>query len=72
MTEDQGDQSYATETVNITLYIEPELRPQTVFVTEAFNTAVIDTACTKTVCGSKWLRQFVESLDNDSRENELY
>ena len=70
LTEDQGDESYSTETVNITLFLssKPNLSPQSVFVAEAFNTAVIDTACTKTVCGSNWLYQFVESLDDESQK----
>ncbi|CAC5379710.1 unnamed protein product [Mytilus coruscus] len=52
------------ETVNITLLTSAqEFKPLTVFVAEAYNAAVIDTACSKTVCGSKWLYEFVESLD---------
>ena len=48
VTEDQDDQLPISETVNITLYLEPKpgLSPQSVFVTETYNTAVIDTACT--------------------------
>ena len=69
LTEGQREQVYETESVNITLFIkQPVLSPQTVFVTETYNTAVIDTACTKTVCGSKWLQQFVESLDEMSQK----
>lgn len=47
------------ETVNITLFTSTpeELQPLSVFVAEAYNAAVIDTACTKTVCGSKWLHR---------------
>ena len=65
LTEDQEDEP---ETVNITLFLSStnNLSPQSVFVAEAFNTAVIDTACTKTVCGSNWLHQYVDSLDEKS------
>ena len=70
LTENHEDESTTTETVNITLYLssQPNLSPQSVFVAEAFNTAVIDTACTKTVCGSNWLHQYVESLDDESQK----
>ncbi|CAC5417756.1 unnamed protein product [Mytilus coruscus] len=49
--------------VNLTEHETQEFKPLTVFVAEAYNAAVIDTACSKTVCGSKWLYEFVESLD---------
>ena len=67
LTEDQEDEP---ETVNITLFLSStnNLSPQSVFVAEAFNTAVIDTACTKTVCGSNWLHQYVDSLDEKSQK----
>ena len=68
-TEDQGEHLSETESVNITLFIkqQPVLSPQTVFVTETYNTAVIDTACTKTVCGSKWFYKLFDSLDEMSQ-----
>ena len=34
-----------------------------VFVSESFDSAVIDTACTSTVCGRKWLDRYVSSLE---------
>ena len=68
LTEDQNELS-ETESVKLTLMTQKlVLSPQEVFVTEAYNTAVIDTACTKTVCGSKWLHQFVESLGEKSQK----
>ncbi|CAC5376987.1 unnamed protein product [Mytilus coruscus] len=64
LTEHESDES--NETLNITLFTSAqEFKPLTVFVAEAYNAAVIDTACSKTVCGSKWLYEFVESLDPD-------
>ena len=39
---------------------QDKLKPQTVFVAEAYNAAVIDTACSKTVCESKWLNKFID------------
>ena len=69
LTEDQSEQFSETESVKLTLLTQKlVLSPQEVFVTEAYNTAVIDTACTKTVCGSKWLYKFVESLDEKSQK----
>ncbi|VDI33647.1 Hypothetical predicted protein [Mytilus galloprovincialis] len=38
------------------------------FVAEAFNAAVVDTACTKTVCGTKWLHQFLDTFDSANEE----
>ena len=34
-----------------------------VFVSESFDSAVIDTACTSAVCGRKWLDRYVSSLE---------
>ena len=69
LTEDQDEQSLETEHVKITLLTQKQIiSPQEVFTTEAYNTAVIDTACTKTVCGSKWLYQFVTSLGEKSQK----
>ncbi|CAC5404047.1 unnamed protein product [Mytilus coruscus] len=62
LTEHESDE--LNETVNITLLTSAqEFKPLTVFVTEDYNAAVIDTACSKKVCGSKWLYEFVESFD---------
>ncbi|KAL5020643.1 hypothetical protein ScPMuIL_002273, partial [Solemya velum] len=35
-----------------------------IFVMESFGTAVIDTACTRTVCGERWFDNFVEENKN--------
>ena len=73
LTEDQSEQFSETESVKLTLLTQKlVLSPQEVFVTEAYNTAVIDTACTKTVCGSKWLYKFVESLDEKSQKETTF
>ena len=63
---DNGAVSCDNETVNITLFsAEDPLTPQKVFVIEAQNAAVIDTACTKTVCGTEWLHNFIDCLEID-------
>ena len=40
-----------------------QLKELSVFVSESFDSAVIDTACTSTVCGRKWLGRYVSSLE---------
>jgi hypothetical protein len=46
------------ENCNVTLYTKDENDPSVVFMTETFGSAVIDTACTRTVCGKQWLEYF--------------
>ena len=35
--------------------------PLSVFGADAQDSAVLDTACTKTVCGRKWIESFIDS-----------
>lgn len=49
------------ENCNITLFTNSS--ECEVFMTEAFGSAVIDTACTKTVCGERWLNNYVNRLN---------
>ena len=37
-----------------------------IFMTEAQGSAVIDTACTKTVCGEKWFEHFLTKVDKST------
>ena len=46
------------EECNITLFTESRKIENEIFVVESRNSAVIDTACTQTVCGEKWLHQY--------------
>ncbi|CAG2196694.1 unnamed protein product [Mytilus edulis] len=64
------EQTDTSETVNITLITtsQQNITPQEIFVAEAFNAAVVDTACTKTVCGTKWLHQFLDTFDSANEE----
>ena len=39
----------------------------TVFISEAYNCAVLDSACSSTVCGEKWLETFLETLSEGER-----
>lgn len=36
-----------------------------VFMTESLGSAIIDTACTRTVCGEKWLENYIDDLTQD-------
>lgn len=36
-----------------------------IFMTESLGSAIIDTACTRTVCGEKWLENYVDGLTQD-------
>ena len=40
---------------------------ETCLVAEAVNCAIVDTACTSTVCGQAWLTCFLDSLDTESK-----
>ena len=39
------------------------------FVHETLNHALLDSGCSKTVCGSKWYSHFVESLTSEQKNN---
>ena len=55
------------ESCNITLFNKVDrLKEESVFMMEAKGTAVIDTACTRTVCGIKWLNDYNRSLNTNS------
>ena len=49
------------EEVNINLFVE--MNAVEVFLVEAMGTAVTDTACTRTVCGERWLDNYLKTLD---------
>ena len=49
------------EEVNIILFVE--MNAVEVFLVEAMGTAVIDTARTCTVCGERWLDNYLKTLD---------
>ena len=38
------------------------------FLGETLNLAVLDSGCTKTVCGQEWLKCYIESLCDDDRK----
>ncbi|ESP02026.1 hypothetical protein LOTGIDRAFT_157157 [Lottia gigantea] len=51
------------ELCNMTLFTKSgELSKNEVFMTEYFGCAVLDTACSKIVCGMKWIDNYIDSL----------
>ncbi|KAL1281668.1 hypothetical protein QQF64_000471 [Cirrhinus molitorella] len=50
------------EQCNITLFSGDTLSDSEIFMVESLGSAVIDTACTKTVCGQKWLDHYISGL----------
>ena len=59
----------SVETVNITLFTKESQLDHEIFVVESLGAAIIDTACTKTVCGEKWLNNYVEKMDKSLEGN---
>ena len=35
---------------------------------DAHNCAVLDSACSSTVCGDSWINNYIQSLDKDDRQ----
>ena len=62
-------ENHSFEEANIVLITE-DLSKSEIFVTEASKSAVIDTACTKTVAGEQWLNNFMLNLTTRSK-NEI-
>ena len=54
------------EEINIVLITE-EINKNEIFVAEACKSAVVDTACTKTVAGEIWYENYVKSLPTKYR-----
>ena len=60
------------EEINIVLMTEKFSKTE-IFVAKASKSAVIDTACTKTIAGEKWFTNFKSNLTDDSIKNiEIY
>ena len=59
------------EECNITLMTEEIAQENNIFIAESQNSAVIDTACTRTVCGEKWLNNYLKYCD-DSAVSSVY
>ena len=57
----ENQQREEPDECNITLFSKES--DSEIFMVEALGSAVIDTACTRTVCGEKWLNNYVEGLN---------
>ena len=57
------------EKCNITLFTRDNEMDHEILVTESFGSAVIDTACTKTVCGEKWMNMYLKMLNDEGQRN---
>ncbi len=62
------DEHLVEENCNITL-LTKEIAHNEILMTESFGCAVIDTACTSSVCGKKWYDQYIDSLSPDERNS---
>ncbi|KAG7489765.1 bifunctional UDP-N-acetylglucosamine transferase and deubiquitinase ALG13 isoform X2 [Solea senegalensis] len=68
LTKDEG-LKHDIEECNITLFSNESLSETAIFMVEALGSAVIDTACTRTVCGEKWLDDHISELPQSKRLN---
>ncbi|PIK33185.1 hypothetical protein BSL78_30000 [Apostichopus japonicus] len=63
------------ESVNMTLFSKSEDTrgkvENEIFMAESFGAAVLDTACTKTVCGIKWYEQYLDNLTEEERRQVI-
>ena len=53
------------ENCNITLFTKDQPSVNEIFMLESSGSAVIDTACTRTVCGKRWFKKFEGELNQD-------
>ena len=54
------------ETVDLVLVNGSDV-PAEIFTTEAMKLAILDTACTRTVCGKPWLDNFLQDITLDQK-----
>lgn len=65
MTEDEN-----VEECNITLFTKAVMKDSEIFLAESLGSPIIDIACTRTVCGEKWLDSSTKDLEQ-SQINKL-
>ena len=65
--EGSASEDESTKEVDIVLITE-EIDKAEIFVTEASKSAVIDTACTKTVAGEKWFENYKSNLTEKAKQ----
>ena len=67
----KGEQVTLTQDIdecNITLFTKESHTDAEIFLTECFSSAIIDTACTHTVCGEEWLDSYITGLSKSESE----
>lgn len=66
MTENISMEKHSAETIHMTLMTEAKLlgkiSNQDVLVMDAWNAAIVDTACTKTISGNEWLHSLLNLI----------
>ena len=68
-TDEEGEQD--VETVDLVLVNDSDV-PAEIFTTEAMKLAILDTACTRTVCGKPWLDNFLQDLTLDQKSQIVF
>lgn len=58
-----------TEDCDMVMFTKCPQNHNIVFMTESFGSAILDTACTRTVCGTRWLYDYIESLSQEDKES---
>lgn len=53
------------EECNIALLTKASMSDTEIYMTESLRSAIIDAACTHTVCGEKWLESYIDDLTQD-------
>ena len=55
------------ENLDDCMYIQQSQQHSYGFLTESFGAAILDTACTNTVCGTQWLFDYIKSLSSKEK-----
>ena len=69
VTEEEEEEKEECEEVELVLM---SVNKQEVFVAEAGTSAVVDTACTKTVTGDEWLEDYIACLQEEEERTIEY
>ena len=49
----------------MTLFTKAAISNAEIFMTDSLGSVIIDTACTRAVCGEKWLESYIDDLTQD-------
>lgn len=56
------------EMCNLTLFTKEQKPENEILMTESFGCAILDTACTKTVCGKEWFHEYIDKLAKERKK----